>query len=262
MTRFDFNIRRALYDGEGNEPTGDPKGESKGAEPKVLTMTQEEFDKKFTDRMKKERAQVANEKQQYISQLEQWKQTATLTEEQKSVLEQQIEDLKVSQLTKEEQARRAKEKADKEWETKHKAATEEASMWKSRHDALVVNASITQAATENKALPQAFKFIAAHLGPKTKLVEIKDEEGKPTGRYETHVRVPSTDKDGNPIELDLSVMDAVKMMREAPDDYGMLFEGLNVGGTGTKSGKPTGKVDIDKMDLNSYRETLKPKMSA
>jgi hypothetical protein len=260
MTSFKYNVRMACYDEDGGAGEDTlAAGNGGDGKPKTVTMTQEEFDKKFTDRMKKERAERQAERQSYIEKLEAL-QTTGMTAAEKEVLENQIEELRVANLTKEEQARRAKDKADKEWEQKYQGKEQEATTWKKRHDSLLVDNSITSAAAKHKALPQALAFLSDHLAPRTRLIEIKDEDGQPTGQYVAHVKLASADDKGKVVELDLTVDEAIKTMRETPDQYGMLFEGTAVGGQGANSGKPQGKPNIEKMDLDSFRETYKPSM--
>lgn len=247
--RIRFNIMPALYDGEGE---GEGGGDNT---PKLLSFTQEQLDKLVTDRLKKERADRQAERADYIKQLEDLKSKSGMSAEEKETLEKQIEDLRTANMTVEEQARRARDRDQKSWTEKMEAKEKEAAAWKAKHDALFMKQGITDAMVKHKALPQAHAFINDHLRPRTQLVEIPGEDGKGTGEYEGKVKLPSFNKEGKPIELVLSFDEAVKLMRETPEQYGMLFEGTAIGGTGnTSGGKPAGKPDYSKMSVNDYRK--------
>lgn len=263
MTSIKFPIRFALYDGEGGEGQGEGQGDGGGAgtqtQTKTLTITQAKLDEIIETRLNKEKKRAAAERQELITKLETLQKGTGLSNEEREAFENQIEELRTQNMTAEEVRRRQKEKADKEWSDKFSTKEQEANQWKSRHDSLLIKHAISAAASENKALPQSIPFIQAELGSRVRLVEVKDDEGKATGDFDIMVKIPSTGKDGKPVVLDLNIRDAVKHMRETPEQYGMLFEGTAAGGVGGDTGKPGSgkKVDFTTMTPAQYKEWKK-----
>lgn len=205
--------------------------------------------------LKREKEKMKAEREAQAKKLEQFQQSVRLTEEQNQALTAQIEELRAANMTVEEQARRNKEKADKEWGEKLKGAEEKASSWQRNYTDFRIGYEINAGGTTSGVIPQQMKFAEAFLRPNTRLVEDVDEDGKPTGTFTAKVKLASKDsKTGKPIVLDLSVPDAFKAMKEQPEEYGYLFEAHTKGGLGSQSGTPGKKPNVAKMSTAEYIE--------
>jgi len=202
------------------------------------TFTQEQLNTIVAE----ERRKMQDKQRVLVSELETLKKSTSLSVKEKESLQKRIEDLQTQHMTAEEKARRAEETAEKKRAEEIGVLTEERNSWQIKHAELVINTAIVGAASDNKAIQH--EQITALIGPKTKLVEKLDEDGKPTGDYEPRVAFPDKDKDNKPLILDLTVLEAVKRMKEL-EQYGNLFEGGKIGGLGGTGSQTTGgKFDI------------------
>jgi Small-conductance mechanosensitive channel len=202
----------------------------------------------------KEKFRAADEKR--AKQLEEFQASSRLTAEQNAQLTAQIEELRSAHLSTEEKARRDKERLDKEWQGKHEAAATQAKQWQQNYTGLKIGYEISAAAGKHKVLPPNVKFVEAFLGPRTRLVEV-EVDGKPSGDFTAMVKFPDSDKDGKSIVVDLSVPDAVKRMKELPEEYGYLFEAPAGGGVGGGSGTPGKKKGVADLSTAEYIEARK-----
>jgi len=207
-----------------------------------------------------ERRKMQEKQRKIVSDLENLKKTSNMTVKEKETLEKRIEDMQNQYLTAEEKARRAEETAEKKRSSEIAVLTKERDAWQKKHAEEVINTAIIGAAADHKALQH--EQITALIGPKTKLVENLDDEGKPTGEYTPRVSFPDRDKEDEPIILELTVQETVKRMKEL-EQYGNLFEGGKVGGLGgTGSQTRGGKIDLVKVakeDPARYRKLRKEK---
>jgi len=205
-----------------------------------------------------ERRKMSEKQRTLVTELETLKKSTSLTVKEKESLQKRIEDLQTQHMTTEEKGRRAEEAAEKKRAGEIAELTEDRDIWQRKHAQLVINTAIIGAASDNKALQH--EQITALIGPRTKMVEKLDEDGKPTGDHEPKVSFADKDKDDKPIILELTVPEAVKRMKEL-EQYGNLFEGgkkSGLGGTGsqTKGGKYD-IAEIAKKDPAKYRELRK-----
>lgn len=255
----------ALYDGEGE---GDAAAKAaadaaaaKAAADKAGGGGDEVKDQAGLNKvLKREKEKFRKERETLISQMEDLKQKVGkgMSAEEREAFENQIEELRAANMTTEEQARRQKEKLDKEWQSKFQVKEQEANTWQSRHQNLLINYEINKAAQTHKVLSNSVAFVEALLAPKTRLVEGKDEDtGKPNGKFTPMVKIEATDKDNKPIVLDLSIADAIKHMKETPEQFGNLFEGNAAGGMGGNTGKPGKKANVANMTTAEYMAARK-----
>jgi len=211
------------------------------------TFTQEDVDRIVQDRLAKATKSAHAEKQKLIDQLQQVQEGAGTTAAQKEALEAQIEELRVSMLSSTEQERRKQEKLDKDWQTKHDAAVQTSKGWQDRHNSLLIGHEISRASIAHKVLPNSVEFVDAKLRPIARLVEKLGDDGKPNGDYEAKVKIQSPNKEGKLVELDLTIDEAIKTLKDQPEKYGNLFEGNNAGGLGGGAGQPGKKTDVRTM---------------
>lgn len=187
-----------------------------------------------------------------VAELELHKKNANLTQAEKDSLQKKIDELNSTVLTKDQLWKQDREKLISTNETEKKALSVERDQWKNRYVESTVHRALTDAASTLEAhQPEVF---LALLGPKTEVVEEKDESGNTKG-FKVKVKLKDIDpKTGQEVILDLDPMQAVKQLKDKPDTYGYLFKGhtnAGVGGTGSKELRP---ADYDRMTPEEYRK--------
>jgi len=189
---------------------------------------------------KKLNAVLAEEKRKFqetqkkqLEQLQELERSKGLSDKEREQLSKQIEDLKTSVMTKEQLAAKEKEKLQSELSAQIKAEKERADKAWQLYTESTIERAITDAAARNEAFRPS--QVVTFLVGKTHLVEDKDGSGNSTGTFTPRVKFPDV-KDGKPIVLDLTVEEAVKRMKDLPDEYGNLFKSGVAGGLGGTSG--------------------------
>lgn len=217
--------------------------------------TQQEFDALLNRRLAEDRRKGEEKNRQIAAELSSLRESANLTEAQRRDLENRIEQLNAEYRTAEEQKRLDQQKAQEKYDRDTKKLSEERDSWRTRHDANLINGDIVTAAAKHEAFN--VNQIVAILRPMTKVVERMDSAGKPTGEFISQVKFHGKDRDGKPVVLDLTVDDAVKAMKDMPEDFGNLFKSTSVNGLGMTSGNgasSNGRLpDIDNMSLQEYQ---------
>jgi len=191
-------------------------------------------------------------------QLEELRDSQSTTEEQRIQLQSQIEELQSQFQTKEQQQTAAMQKLQKKYETDIASHTESTNRWRSRFENQLMTADFSRYA----AAADAFDVdqIAAILRPLTKVVERQDG-GKPTGEFTSEVSFTAKGQDGKPVQLKLSIEDAIKAMKEWPEKYGNLFKTKAKGGLGednAPTGQSKGNLELKpEMSMEDYLEFRK-----
>jgi hypothetical protein len=182
-----------------------------------------------------------------------------MNDDERLSLENKIEELQKMTMTADERARQKEGKLQEQYEEKISLLENDKESWKRRHTDLLVSNAILRAASVNKAVEptQLLKMLKTDI----RVVQKLDEDGKPIDDFDIRMDFPDTNKDGKPIELDLTVDEAVKRMTELPQ-YGNLFEGNKAGGTGGSNinGRTGKKIDVARLakeDPAAYRELRK-----
>lgn len=210
---------RRFFDGEGgNNPATPPEP------PK--TFTQADVDNIVQTRVKKEKERA----QKLADDLEQIKGQANLSEEHKTALQAQIDELQNSLLTKEQLADQEKKKFEAQHQKVTAELTADRDKYRDLYTSTTIKRAILDAAIANEAAVPG--QLVTMLTGAARLAEVKGADGKPTGEHEPFVKVSGRDKDNKPVVLDLPVLDAVKQMKEWPDLYGNLFKDTKTGGVG------------------------------
>ena len=219
------------------------------------TFTQEELN----TIMKREKAKMLKRNDDLIGQLESLKKNQSLSEKERSELENQIEHLKTEHMTEKQKIDREKQKMKKDYDTQLETIVNERDSWQNRYSHEKIQRALQDAAIENETLPQAVTQIVDMLTPKTRLIEGRDAEGNADGNFVPKVKFKDIDKDGNEIESDLTVSDVVKRMKEIPDRFGNLFKSTATGGLGSTAGVDGsgGTVDYKNMTPAQYEEHRK-----
>lgn len=212
--------------------------------------TQAQVESMLADASKTAADEVRKANASELSNLQMLQTRAKLSEKEKADLTSQIKDLEGKVFSAEELASRDRAKLTDQYEGQVKSLTSERDSWQTRFADSTISTSITDAAVKNDAFSPS--QISAFLRPKTKLVEQADEDGNITG-YNPIVTLPSKDKKGNTVKLELSPLKAVEVMKEDPEHFN-LFKGKTKGGMGSNTGgagKDTSLADLAK-DPEAY----------
>lgn len=233
------------------------------------TYTQEEVDALVAEKkgfsqedvntfLAKEKRKTQDTQKQLAGQLEEARKNASLSDDERTDLTKQIDELQTKYMSGEERARQIRERADKQHTEVLQSAEKDRDSWKTRYTRSRIDGEITRAAVENKAVNPG--QIIAMLQPTTRLAEVLGDDGKPSGAYEERVMFNDLDKEEKPVVLDLTVSQAVKRMTEL-ETFGNLFVGSKSGGLGgSGSSKKGGAIDIAKIareDPARYRRLRK-----
>jgi hypothetical protein len=244
MLKFEYFVKfLTIHDNE--VPGEDPPNEDPPADPPEdkQTYTKEELNEIIT----KERKRNEDKTKKTIVELEQLKKSKNLTDQEKSQLANRVEELQNSLLTKEELTKKEQEKLRTQHNEQVKSLTAERDTWASKYQDSVILRSITDAAAEEEAFNP--RQIIALLKPETRLVDELDSEGKPTGNY-----IPKVKFNDEGVVLDMTVPEAVKRMKDLPEQYGNLFKANVNGGLGLSGGiGGTAPKDIKNMTPEEYR---------
>lgn len=238
----------AAADAAAAQAAADAEAKAKADAAAKKSFTQDEVNKMLAEDRRKHKAQV----DKHVSELEQLKKSKSLNDQERHNLTQKIEELQNSVLTKEQLAAKEQEKLKKTLETTTQELTADRDSWKNRFHTTQIQQAITSEAVQHKAFDS--DALIALLEPKTRLVEVIDDDGKATGQFVPKTKYADKDKDGRVVNLDLTVPEVVAKMKENPR-YGYLFESTATAGlgAGTKGGGRGGEVDPGTMNTEQYR---------
>lgn len=235
--------------GDTNSGGGDAgAGAGGGASGKPKMFTQEEVNKFLATNRRNLQTKVTELETQLAE-----SQASGVSSEEREKLMGRVRELSDSLKTKEELARQEASRIKTESEKKISDLQNQFNALHERYTNETIQRAIMDAAIVNEAF--APDQIVAILRPNTSLIEELDGEGNPTGNLVPKVKITGRDKEGKDKQLDLSVIEAVKVMKEIPERYGNLFKSTATGGfgfgTGVK-GQGNGNVDISKMTTEEY----------
>lgn len=216
------------FDAEGNRVFKDGR------------LTQQQFNHE----MAQERKKFKERTEKTIGELETLKKAKGLSDADKEKLQAQIGELEQTILTKQQLLEQEKRRFENEHKTAIDTVSKEKDQWKSRYERATIERAILDAAVANDAYnPSQF---VGQLGIDARLVE---EDGK----FIPKIKFKDTDKDGNPVVLDLTPVEVVKRMKELPESYGNFFKANVNGGLGGKQpGQAVKGVDPSKMTPDEY----------
>lgn len=235
--------------GDATPPVGDPANPPK-------TYTKDEVD----NMLKTETTTIKRERDNLIQQYETLKKTAGLSQNQIKDLQGKIDELKTSHLSTEQKAALELDRQKKEYGEEKDSLTKDRDHWRGEYDVYRKQTELHSAAAGANAFnPQQLVNL---LATKTKLVESKEVvEGQETTVYKTIVQFDDKDKDGKPVVVELSPSDAIKRMKELPEQFGNLFKTDAKGGTGLMNnnpGTPGNKNGFrEGMSFSEYKEFRK-----
>lgn len=245
-----------FFDGEPGTG-GDPGQGGGGGNPK--TFTEDDVKKEVQKQLQIAQGKDKAAREALIRQLEEITNQKNGTESQLSELQNTIEELKNRDKSKEQLAAEKEAKLKKEYDDKLNGAETVAKTFKSKYESKLIDVEILSVAKSEKAFRE--NQILAFLKPMSSVVDVLDDGGKPTGDEQVRVKYKTKDKDGKPVTHDLTVLEAVKMMKEQ-DDYANLFIDEGTGGVGggpnnSQSQRKKDAAALVKMSDEEYREYRK-----
>jgi hypothetical protein len=215
--------------GEGGENGGGEGGDDKNKKKKPPTFTKEQQDY-FNAQLAEERRRGKEKNDKLILELQTKSQLVSTSEAEKKRIEDQIEQLRGEYLTKEENQKKSVEKQLKDEREKREKAEKTAKDWETLYTEEKIERDLTDAAVEHKAFnPEPVRAV---LRPQTRITDELDNEGKPTGKKVTRVKVKKPGENGTVQIMEMTPAEAVKHMTEIPDSYGNLFNSGANGGLG------------------------------
>ena len=212
------------------------------------TITQDQLNKILAAEKNKHNQKT----QQVLDELQTLRSKATLTEEERNSLAQRIEQLSNDMLTKEELAAKQAKKNIEQFTKEKDALVSERDSWRRKFTESTIQRSLSDAATKHDAYNPV--QLVTLLERRTHIVEGLDETGRANGSFTVRVKIDDVDKDGNPIQLEMSPNDALKHMKDT-EGYQNLFKGTGFGGLGggnVRSGKEPSLKDLA-LDPVKYR---------
>ena len=243
LTKF-----RGYYEEGGNNPPPPPTSPPPPPTPPAKTFTQDEVN-----------AILSNErkalKEASIKQLEELQKSKGLTEAEKERLAVQVEELRNSMLTKEQQQEKETNKIKKQHQEAVTELTKDRDSWKGLFESTTIENEIMRVGSSQKVLNVA--VLASVLKPMTSVEPVMNEDGTPTGKFAPKVKMNSVDKAGNPVVLSLTVEQAVAAMKD-DTSFQFMFEDGSRGGLGGNNGgskvKPITVADLKGLSPEEYRK--------
>lgn len=224
---------------------GDEPGQEPGQGDSPKSFTQEDFDKFQAEQVAKN--------QELVEELETLQTSAKLTATERDTLKGRIDSLRRESMSKEELLKAEKEETEQKYQKRIQELEGSEKKWEKTFKTSFKQAEILKAAEGAYNPTQVYTMIK----DSSEVVDVLDEDEKPTGTYKTVVNFDTQDKEGKPITLQLSPSEAVKKMKDMPDMYGNLFvqKGKNgFGNTNSSGGKTVSSSELAKTDPQKYRE--------
>lgn len=253
---FDLYLSRALlacFDGDGDTPPVEPPPVEP---PAGKTFTQDDVNKMLAEDRRKHQAQLKVQEEKLQNVLK----SATLTEQDRKALQDNLSAVQGQLRSKEQQAALEKQELEQTFKAQLEETEKKAQGWESLYRESTIQRELHDAATQNEAFRP--RQIINELRPMTKLIEDTDPiTQRPNGQYKVVVEMPDVDpKTGKQEVMVRTPGEAVKRMKELPDQYGNLFKSGVVSGIGAGSATgglvpgQSGRVDVSRLTPQQYRE--------
>jgi hypothetical protein len=239
----------------GNPPAGNPPA---GNPPATQSFTQEQVNSFVAQERRKVEEAAKQQNADTLNQLKMLQTKANLSEEERTGLESQISELNKKVFTAEELAGQERKKLNDQHKAQLDELTADRDGWQGRFTEATISRNITDAAVKHDAFNP--NQIVAVIRPQTRLTEVKDEDGNVLD-YAPMVTMKSLDKDGKPIELELTVDKAVEQMKEN-EAFFNLFKGKTLDGLGAGNNGQGSNVDTSKMTMDQYKAYRKKEKAA
>jgi len=261
----------ALYDGEDGAPVGvvtpiDPTPPAPGTgglgmvgdDPNALVdvnpearFDQDAVNKIVQDRLAKDRKKHDDKYKGLEKSYQDVLATKALSDEDRTQLEQSLEDLRKQHRSKEEQAKHEKNQLTEKYESELVGYKEAAITWENKYKQFLIEKSLMDAAHANDAfLPAQILSVVREW---TKLVDAVDENGVKTGELTPMVDLPDVDADTQKaIITQRTPMDAIDRLKELQPNLFKSNVVSGVGGNSTTGGiQPGADGRIDQKELTT-----------
>lgn len=215
--------------------------------------------KKFNEALAADRRKHQAKLQEVEIKLSKALESGTLTENDRKALQENLETVQGQLRTKEQQLTLEKRQLEETYQVKVQEAEKKASAWEALFRDSTIDRALQDAAVKHEAWSPS--QIITQMRGQTELVpDVDPTTGKPTGTYTPMVKM--LDKDattGDMVKCSRTPDEAVKRMKEMPEQWGNLFRSGVVSGIG--SGSATGghmpgggKIDVRKLTAAQYRK--------
>ena len=262
----DFLVELACYDNEGEgavEDTGTPDttNPSDRSVTTPKTFTTEEVNRIVEDRLARDRKNREESNKKLEKQLQKMLQSKQLSEQERDQLQSSLEGIQKQLRIKESQLAHEKQQMQVEYEEQLKIAQQQAVDWENRFRSSSIEQALHEAASTNEAYN--ISQVVNLLKPMTRLMEGKDEDGKPTGNFEVVIDFPDVDPEtGEPFTAKYTPDESVKRMKELPEHVN-LFKANVVSGVGAMNATggltpgSNGQVDVKNLTPAQYMKLRK-----
>lgn len=262
----------AMYEGdEGGDAGGDAgaaaaaaaaaaadqnKGGNKGNAPRVFT--QEDVNKFLADDRRKHAERYSSLEKSYTDALA----DQNLSKQAREELEQRLETIQAQSRTKEQNLELELNKTREKFKKEFESTAQERDSWKTRYESAEINRALSDAAQAGRAIRnnQVVTLLRGH----TKMTEVLDVNGKPTGEYAPRIHMETVDPKTKERVMSVFTADeAIAWMKEQKEEYGNLFESEVSGGLGGRnttagaSAGKNGKVDLSSLTPAEFRKLRK-----
>lgn len=257
---YEGAVTEEIEETETEEPPVTPPVAKKKVIPPTFDESQQAY---INSLLADEKRKAKKKNDELITQLETKKNEHGTTAAEKEALETRIDSLKSEFHTKEEIKGKEHKKKLTEAETRAQTAESKAKAWETRFQEKTITVELTAAAIDGKAFNA--NQVVTILKPNTRLVEVLDDDNKPTGEFVPKVKLPTKDKEGKVVVLEFTATEAVKQLQDNPEEYGNLFISGAAGGLGatTLAGRKTGSkpnpADMNTEDYVAARKAAKKK---
>lgn len=241
-------------DGEGegdDEPPVVPPASKGPKNDPPTTVPQDKVNKLLADERRKSQEKI----RKLTAEMEKFRQSASMTSEEKQEMASRLEELNMTLLSKEEVAAKRLKETQQKAATELQSAKDTAALWQTRFERSLIERTILDAAGPEAIYAEQFIPV---LAPNARVVEKIDENGHPTNEFEVKVKLRTINAQGVDAIIDLPVSDAVQDMKKQPK-WQNLFKSAFTAGTGFSPGTkgPGTTKDIASMSPEEYRKHRK-----
>lgn len=212
LVRFPLRTHTYFDDPPAVPPTPPPPP------PAPRTFTQDEVNAMLANN--KRELQKKNE--ELATQLETLKSSSTLTAQEKADLEARIDQLRNEHLSEAQKLQNAVAASEKKYKTDTENLGKERDTWKNQFQSSLIETAIRAGASKHVAA-SADQMLALY-GHKAKVVELLDDAGKPTGKFEVRLLVKQEDaKTKQDVEVELPMVEAIGELRKRPENFNLFL---------------------------------------
>jgi len=220
------------------------------------TFTQDDLNRILAEDRRKHQTQLKEQAEKLEAVLK----NSQLTEQDRKVLQENLEAVKGQLRSAEAAAAKEKQELETAFQSKLVDAEKKSQIWEGLYRESMIQRSLQDAAVKGDAWQPG--QIVTLLKPLTKLVACVDPTtNRPNGQYEVQIEMLDTDpKTGQQVMMNRTPEAAVARMKELPETYGNLFKSGVVSGIGSSSATgglmpgQSGKIDVRKLTPAQYRE--------